>query len=269
VARVVRQAMREGGVLSGEDYTVARLQRLNLTESQKRDAINYAAGHVIEFHAKARGGFKSGERWHVVRGTSEGVVVVKDRQEKLLSLAAAKSFEVYDQEQLELAVGDTIRITKNFQGPGQQFRNNELCTVAAIATDSTMLEDGRQIKCSGPLHVDQGIVVTSFAAQGKTVDQLIASVPIDAFAQVNEAQFYVTMSRARYAMHLFTDSIAALREAVCRPSERLSGLELVGEEEYLEITKKMRLEVGKNIELERGRQRHPAQEISRTRGMEI
>jgi hypothetical protein len=27
-------------------------------------------------------------------------------------------------------------------------------------------------------------------------------------------------------MHLFTDSIAALREAVCRPSERLSPLEL-------------------------------------------
>ena len=99
------------------------------------------------------------ERW-------EGVVVVKDRQEKVLSLAAARSFEVYDQEQLELAVGDTIRITKNFQGPGQQFRNNELCTVAAIASDSIMLEDGRQIKRFGPLHVDQGIVVTSFAAQG-------------------------------------------------------------------------------------------------------
>jgi hypothetical protein len=31
-------------------------------------------------------------------------------------------------------------------------------------------------------------------------------------------------SRARQAMHLFTDSIAALREAVCRPSERLSGI---------------------------------------------
>ena len=34
------------------------------------------------------------------------------------------------------------------------------------------------------------------------------------------------MSRARHAMHLFTDSIVALREAVCRPSERLSTLEL-------------------------------------------
>src|SRR5262245_29736730 len=35
------------------------------------------------------------------------------------------------------------------------------------------------------------------------------------------------MSRARYAMHLFTDSKVALREAVTRPSKRLSPWELV------------------------------------------
>jgi hypothetical protein len=44
---------------------------------------------------------------------------------------------------------------------------------------------------------DQGIVVTSHASQAKTVDQVIASVPVRAFSQANEAQFYVTMSRAR------------------------------------------------------------------------
>ena len=55
---------------------------------------------------------------------------------------------------------------------------------------------------------------------------MIVSAPVPAFSQVNSAQFYVSMSRARHAMHLFTDSIAALREAVCRPSERLSPSEL-------------------------------------------
>lgn len=95
--------------------------------------------------------------------------------------------------------------------------------------------------------------MTSFASQGKTVDQLIASVPVDAFSQVNEAQFYVTMSRARHSMHLFTDCMPALREAVCRPSERLSGLELVGEHNYAEITKQMQMEAEKMIDLNRGR----------------
>jgi hypothetical protein len=48
-------------------------------------------------------------------------------------------------------------------------------------------------------------------------------VPVRAFIQANEAQFYVSMSRARFAMHLFTDSKVALRVPVTRPSKRLSS----------------------------------------------
>ena len=53
------------------------------------------------------------------------------------------------------------------------------------------------------------------------------SVPVESFSQANEAQFYVSMSRARKAMHLFTDSKVALREAVTRKSARLSPWELL------------------------------------------
>jgi hypothetical protein len=53
-------------------------------------------------------------------------------------------------------------------------------------------------------------------------------VPVESFSQANEAQFYVSMSRARKAMHLFTDSKVALREAVTRKSARLSPWELIG-----------------------------------------
>jgi hypothetical protein len=61
----------------------------------------------------------------------------------------------------------------------------------------------------------------------KTVDQVIASVPVRAFSQANEAQFYVSLSRARWAMHVFTDSKVTLRDAVARPSKRLSSWELL------------------------------------------
>ena len=67
------------------------------------------------------------------------------------------------------------------------------------------------------LHLDQGISVTSHASQGKTVDNVIVSAPVAAFAQVSQAQLYVSMSRARRSMHLLTDCKEALREAVCRP----------------------------------------------------
>jgi conjugative relaxase-like TrwC/TraI family protein len=227
IAGVVRDSRKKDGSLSGEEHTIRRLKKLNLTESQRGDAINYNPGQVVEFHRRASGGFKSGERWEVARSSSEGVVIVKDGQAKLLPLPHAKSFNVYAQADLKLAVGDSVRITKNFRVDANRFRNNELCTVTAIDGDGITLGDGRVIKRSGPLHLDQGIAVTSHASQGKTVDQVIVSVPVAAFSQANEAQFYVSMSRARSSMYLYTDSKAALKEAVMRPSERLSPFELL------------------------------------------
>jgi hypothetical protein len=229
ISEVVRDRQRREGLLSAEEHEIRRLEKVKLTESQRRDAINYNLGYVVEFHRRARGGFKSGERWQVRQCSSGSVVVVKDGQTKILPLAQAKSFNVYTQEKVPLAVGDTLRITKNFRVGTNRFRNNELCTVIAIEEESITVGDGRVIKRSVPVHLDQGIAVTSHASQGKTVDQVIVSVPVAAFSQTNEAQFYVSMSRARHAMHLYTDSKAALKEAVMRPSERLSPLELLEE----------------------------------------
>lgn len=93
--------------------------------------------------------------------------------------------------------------------------------------DGKLMLDKGEIVLRGGLHIDQGVAVTSQAAQGKTVDQVIVSVPIESFSPANEAQFCVSMSRAREAMHLITDNKAALREAVTRPSSRLSPLELI------------------------------------------
>jgi hypothetical protein len=52
-------------------------------------------------------------------------------------------------------------------------------------------------------------------------------VPVRAFSQANEAQFYVSMSRARWAMHVFTDSKVAPGDAIARSSKRLSSWELL------------------------------------------
>jgi hypothetical protein len=101
-----------------------------------------------------------------------------------------------------------------------------LLTVTGIEDGKITVEAG-EIISRGALHIDQGVCVTSHASQGKTVDQVIVSVPVRSFTHANDAQFYVSMSRARHAMYLFTDSKAALREAVCRPSERLSPWELL------------------------------------------
>jgi hypothetical protein len=80
-------------------------------------------------------------------------MVVKDGEAKLLPLAQAKSFDLYTSEEIALAVGDMVRITKNFRVGAQRFRNNELCAVKAIDDETITLEDNRVINLQRPLHL--------------------------------------------------------------------------------------------------------------------
>jgi hypothetical protein len=119
------------------------------------------------------------------------------------------------------------RIT-NFKCAGKAFRNNQVVTVTAIEEGKIRTREG-EIVIRGGLHLDQGIAVTSHAAQGKTVDQVIVSAPVESFSQVSQEQLYVSMSRARQQMHLVTDNKVALRSAVTRTSKRLSPWELIND----------------------------------------
>src|SRR5271157_5192776 len=107
------------------------------------------------------------------------------------------------------------------------IKSSILRTVVGIGEGKIMFDKGEIVRNGASLHLDQGIAVTSHASQANTVDQVIVSVPVRSFSQANEAQFYVSMSRARFAMHVFTDSKVALRDAVSRPSKRLSSWELL------------------------------------------
>jgi hypothetical protein len=171
--------------------------------------------------------FKSGEQWAVLRREEGAVIVGKNGIEKHLPLDQTGKFSVFEREKITLAVGDRIRFTKNVKHRSQNFLNNELRTVVSIDEGKIIFDKGEIVRTGAALHLDQGIAVTSHASQAKTVDQVVASVPVRSFSQANEAQFYVTMSRARWAMHIFTDSKVALRDAVTRPSKRLSSWELL------------------------------------------
>jgi len=236
IASAVRQAMKKNGLMSDAEHSVTRLKRLNLTDSQQRDPVTYEPGLIVEFHKIAKGAvrrgvndkrFKSGEQWEILRREEGAVIVARHGVEKQLPLEQARKFSVFERDKIDLAIGDRVRFTKNAKQRGHRFLNNELRIVMGIDETKIIFDKGEIVRNGGALHIDQGIAVTSHASQAKTVDQVIVNVPVRAFSQANEAQFYVSMSRARSAMHLFTDSKVALRDAVTRPSKRLSSWEVV------------------------------------------
>jgi hypothetical protein len=98
-------------------------------------------------------------------------------------------------EKIALAIGDRFGSRKMSNTTGKNSSITRLRTVVAIGEDKILFDKGEIIRDGAALHLDQGIAVTSHASQAKTVDQVIASLPVRAFSQANEAKFYVTRSR--------------------------------------------------------------------------
>ena len=72
-----------------------------------------------------------------------------------------------------------------------------------------------------------GYVVTSHASQGKTVDQVLIALGSESLAAASREQFYVSVSRGREGVKLYTDDKAAMMEAVQASCARLSATELM------------------------------------------
>ncbi len=90
-----------------------------------------------------------------------------------------------------------------------------------ITDTELVLHDGRRMRRDGA-RIDQGVCITSYASQCRTVDQVVV-LPDGADAK----GWYVSLSRAREAMHVYTRDKAALRQSVMHPGERKSVWELV------------------------------------------
>jgi len=83
------------------------------------------------------------------------------------------------------------------------------------------LNDGRTLTKNYRQFV-RGYAVTSYAAQGKTVDYVLFSDSAVA-AATNEQQWYVTISRGRRGVKIFTADKIQLRQNIARCGRQTFG----------------------------------------------
>jgi hypothetical protein len=94
-----------------------------------------------------------------------------------------------------------------------------LVTVEKVLADGRVrLRDGRTLAGDYRQFV-RGFAITSYASQGKTVDHVLFS---DSAIQpaTNRQQWYVTISRGRKGIKIFTSDKAQLRENILRSGDR-------------------------------------------------
>jgi hypothetical protein len=97
--------------------------------------------------------------------------------------------------------------------------NGELVTVKSVGTDGKIkLADGRVLDASYREFLP-GYAVTSYGSQGKTVDYVLFSDSM-VKAATSAEQWYVSISRGRRGIRIFTPDKEQLRENIRRSSHR-------------------------------------------------
>jgi hypothetical protein len=128
---------------------------------------------------------------------------------------------------LDLCAGDKLQLKANSAtADGRKIANGEIVSVARVLTGGAIrLTDDRVL----PPHYRQfqrGYAVTSYGSQGKTVDQVLFSDSAVRAAS-NAQQWYVTISRGRKSIRIFTPDKEQLRHAIMLSGERELALDLL------------------------------------------
>lgn len=238
VTEEIRTELKAAGRLKAAEREFTVLKALGLTEAQRRDAGSFQAGEVIQFHQNAKG-FKRGERVTVTQADAGGVQVLRaDGTVTALPLSEARKFQVYETEQLALAAGDRVRITMNGYSRevkrGAKLAKSRLNNGDAFEVEG--FTPGGDIRLTNGFVVPKdygglthGYVVTSHASQGATVNHVLVALGSESLVAANRQQFYVSVSRGRDSVRLYTDDKEAMLESVKADAARPSATQLMKE----------------------------------------
>lgn len=239
VTQAIREELKSQGKVTGPERKILSLKSLNLTEAQRGDALEYAPGQVVQFHQNARG-FKRGERITVLGENDKASVKIAraDGTEDVLPLSEASKFQLYEQDDLTLAKGDKIRMTQNgfalskkavLGRDKKQVNNGATYEVEGFTREGDIKLSNGYVLPKNYGGLTHGYVLTSHASQGKTTDVALIALGSESFSAANREQFYVSVSRGREAVRLYTDDKEAMRDAIKGSGARLSATELVDE----------------------------------------
>ncbi len=231
VTDAVRTELKKEGVIGKREWELLRQVNLNWTTAQKGDSNHYEPGLIIQFSQNAKG-FSKGDKV-VVSGVEQGRIgcgrIAGESASSWIDLAAVEGdrFQVYRGESLKVASGERIRITQGGSGKnGTRLENGSIHVVKSVNADG-YLETSTGVKIPHDYgNLAHGYVSTSVAAQGRTVDEVFIAQGTESMPASSREQLYVSASRGREKVEIYTDDKAALFEAVNQSGERVSATEL-------------------------------------------
>jgi hypothetical protein len=221
VNEAIRVALKNEKLVGEAETTVTAFQPVDLTEAQKRDPRSFNDKSALVFNRDVRG-FKAGESARLRALTETHLVVEGDGRMASVPFKHLDRVTVCERKELPLSTGDKLQLKANGRSvEGRKLANGELVVVKEVQGDGRIrLADGRTLTPSFRQFV-RGYAVTSYASQGKSVDHVLFSDSTVKTA-TSDQQWYVTISRGKKGVHIFTTDKQQLRENITRHGDRSS-----------------------------------------------
>lgn len=225
----IRRALKERGHIKDDDRNVSRYKNIQLSEAERSDRHNFKSGQMIRYQQNAKGNIKRGSQFTVSKIEKDAIWVMnKEGKEHILDRSQAKHFNVYEQQKLALASGDKIRITEGGKSKdGKRLINGSIYPVKTVQKNGDIELGNGMILDAEQGNIAHGYVATSYASQGKTVQHVLIAQSTENGGASSAEQFYVSVSRGKKSVEIFTDDKAELRDQIQRSHQRLSAIGLL------------------------------------------
>lgn len=209
--------------LEGKGQRFRLLARHDTTRAQRSVARYYTVGDIVVPERDYQCGLKRGERYRVTgMPQHDRITVVPLRPDAAdqppidIIPRTMSRLSVYHLNESELSVGDQVRITRN--DARHDLVNGQLAKVVEVQADRITIAAGNRhitLPADQPLHLDYAYTSTAHSAQGLTCDRVLYNA--ESFSRTTaQDTYYVSISRERHAVTVFTDNAEKLPEQVDR-----------------------------------------------------
>ncbi|MBL7681772.1 MAG: relaxase domain-containing protein [Flavipsychrobacter sp.] len=265
ITDAIRQKLKKEKIITGKERSFETLRSLSMTEVQKQDIAQYETGMQIRFHQNIPGGFKAGQNFKIIKDEKTGQCKLHsdaDNKAYPLPVEHAAKFEVFREQQTKIAKGDLIGIRVNGKTiEGSRIHNQQTYTVRGFTKNGDIqLSNGKTLDRNFR-HFSHAHVITSYASQGKDVDDVFLAQGSLSIPGTNMQQFYVAASRGRERCTIYCDDKAELKKAIMRSADRMTAKE-VADQHHHRVSRANRLkyylqEIKRNYEKTISREPEP------------
>ena len=235
---IIHRQLQEQGIVSQDDHELKVLvNRQDMTGAERKFALAYVPGEdVVRYNRRSKQfTINPGDYGRVLNANHRDntiTVGLEGGREITYNPERLSGVSVYKEAQRQFAEGDRIQFRAPFAEA--KVKNSELGTITRIAEGKlTVALAGKRVVTFDPerfRHLDHGYAVTSYSAQGKTMDRVLVNAETtETDLLLNQRMAYVAVSRAKFDARVYTDSAADLGGALNRPKNKEMALEALRE----------------------------------------